>query len=216
MKKYIKLIIIVLLLVSALVINTQVKAMLPLSGKLILIDIGHGGADPGTVNNNIKEKDINLAIGKALEIELVKVGATVILTRNGDYDLSSPNVKWRKKSDFDNRIKLINNSKADMYLSIHLNYLTDNRYSGAQVFYNNVKNKEIALVIQEALNTKLNGKREVRKIPSKTYMYDKLKIPGVLIECGFLSNYEEMKKLITKEYQNKLALIIKEGIISYY
>ena len=216
MKKRYKLFIIIVLLVSAIFINKEVKAMLPLSGKTLIIDAGHGGADPGTTKHNIYEKDINLSISKNLEIELVKVGATIIMTRDNDYDLSSPNAKWRKKSDFDNRIKLINNSKADMYLSIHLNYLSDSSYSGAQDFYNNDTNKEIAAVIQETLNKELNGDREIKKIPSKTYMYSKLEIPGVLIECGFLSNEAELNKLKTTEYQQKLAKTITNAIINYY
>ena len=93
-----------ILLLSALFINRKVSALMPLSGKTIIIDAGHGGLDPGTTNNTIYEKDINLAISKALEIELSKVGASVLLTREDDYDLSTPNARWRKKSDFDNRI----------------------------------------------------------------------------------------------------------------
>lgn len=216
MKNYIKFITIILLLISAIFINTTVQAMMPLSGKVIIIDPGHGGADPGTINGNTYESNINLAISKALEIELIKNGASVILTRDGDYDLSYPNAKWRKKSDFDNRINLINNSKANMYLSIHLNYLTDSRYSGAQVFYNNEENKEIAMAIQETLNQELNFNREIKQIPTKTYMYSKLNIPGVLIECGFMSNPNEFSKLTTKEYQEKLAKIITKGIVNYY
>ena len=123
-----------ILLLSALFINRKVSALMPLSGKTIIIDAGHGGLDPGTTNNTIYEKDINLAISKALEIELSKVGASVLLTREDDYDLSTPNARWRKKSDFDNRILKINESKADLYLSIHLNYLTDRSYFGPQVF----------------------------------------------------------------------------------
>jgi len=216
MKKIIKIIIILLLLASAIFINKEVEALLPLSGKIIIIDPGHGGKDPGTSGGNIYESDINLAISKYLELELSKVGATVILTREGDYDLSGPNVKWRKKSDFDNRIKLINSSKADMYLSIHLNYLNDSQYSGAQVFYNNDENKKIAEVIQAELNNQLKSTRTIKKIPNKTYMYDKLQIPGVLIECGFLSNYNELKLLTDSNYQLKIANVIKEGIIKYY
>lgn len=216
MKKLIKIGSIIILLVIAVFINNEVKAMLPLSGKIIVVDAGHGGKDPGTISNKVYEKDINLAISKFLEIELSKVGASVILTRDGDYDLSSPNAKWRKKSDFDNRINLINNSKADMYLSIHLNYLTDSRYDGAQVFYNSDINKDIALVIQEILNKELSNDREIKKIPSRTYMYDKLNVPGVLIECGFLSNNQEKEKLLKADYQQKIAIAIKDGIISYY
>lgn len=216
MKRIYKIILITILLISAIFINKEVKAMLPLSGKIIIIDPGHGGADPGTTKDNIYEKDINLAISKYLELELTKVGASVILTRDGDYDLSYPNAKWRKKSDFDNRIKIINNNEANMYLSIHLNYLDNSSYSGAQVFYNYDTNKEIAMVLQETINKELNNDREIKKIPSKTYMYDKLTTSGVLIECGFLSNPGEFNKLKTAAYQQKLATVIKNGIINYY
>ena len=144
------------------------------------------------------------------------MGATVILTRDGNYDLSTPNARWRKKSDFDNRINLINNSKANLYISIHLNYLTDTKYYGPQVFYNNEENKKIASSIQEILNKELKNDREIKKIPNRTYMYSKLTIPGVLIECGFLSNYSEREKLITKEYQETLAKTIALAIVNYY
>ena len=216
MKTKFKILILFLLLISAIFINNEVKAMLPLSGKIIVVDEGHGGADPGTISNDIYESNINLAISKFLELELTKVGATVILTRDGNYDLSSPNARWRKKSDFDNRIKLINNSGANMYLSIHLNYLTDSKYSGAQVFYNNEENKEIAMVIQETLNNKLQNNRDIKKIPQKTYMYDKLTVPGVLIECGFLSNPKEKNLLNSSSYQQKIATTIKDALINYY
>lgn len=214
--KKIKIIFITILLVSSLFINKEVKALLPLSGKIIVIDPGHGGKDPGTSNNDIYESTINLEISKYLEIELAKVGATVILTRDGDYDLSSPNVRWRKKSDFDNRIKLINNSKANLYLSIHLNYLSDSTYKGIQVFYNNKDNQKLAKSLQNSLNKSLNNNRKSKKIPNSTYMYNKLTIPGVLIECGFLSNNEEAKLLTTKEYQQKIAVSIKDALINYY
>ncbi len=136
------------------------------------------------------------------------------MIRNGDYDLSKPNAYMRKKSDFDNRIKLINESKADLYFSIHLNYLENTKYFGPQVFYNEKKtnNKKIAEQIQNALNKSLKTKREVKKIPRKTYMYDKLKVDGVLIECGFLSNGYERELLNTQKYQKRFAEILAEAI----
>ena len=216
MKKLIKTGIITILLISAIFINKEVKALLPLSGKIIIIDPGHGGKDPGTISDGIYESEINLQISKYLELELTKMGATVILTREGNYDLSTPNAKWRKKSDFDNRINLINNSKANLYLSVHLNYLDDAKYYGAQVFYNNEENQKIANQIQEIINKELKNDRTTKKIPNRTYMYSKLNIPGVLIECGFLSNYKENELLKSSEYQQKLAKIITEGIINYY
>lgn len=193
----------------------KVEAVMPLTGKIIVIDAGHGGVDPGTSYSKIYEKDINLSITLNLEKELSSMGAEVILIRDGDYDLSSPNVSFRKKSDFDNRIKLINESDASLYVSIHLNYLSDARYSGPQVFYNN-DNKLLAETIQNNMNNDLNGDRLVKKIPADTYMYNKLKVSGVLIECGFLSNQEERNLLITEDYQRKIAKSIAKGILEYF
>lgn len=214
MKKYLIKINLVFMIVFVLLSHPFVSASLPLVGKTIVVDVGHGGLDPGTMYKDIYEKDINLAISLALETELEKLGANVILIRKGDYDLSRPNTAWRKKSDFDNRIKLINGSAADYYFSIHLNYLNDSSYYGPQVFYNNKreKNKFIAEQIQSDLNKELNTKREVKKIPSNTYMFRQLNVDGVLIECGFLSNAYERNLLVKKEYQEKLAKIIASSV----
>lgn len=140
-----------------------------------------------------------------------KLGATVLLTREGDYDLSEANAIWRKKSDFDNRIKYINESNADLYLSIHLNYLENSYYSGIQVF-GTKENLEIAKTIQESLNKKLESGREAKLIPTSTYMYGKLEPKGILIECGFLSNGKERSKLITSEHQKKVAKEIATSV----
>ena len=193
---------------------TSIEASLPLQGKLIILDIGHGSKDNGTSNDNIYEKDINLSVGKKLEKELIRNGASVIMTRDDDYDLSKPNASRRKKSDFDNRIKLINESNGNMYISLHTNYLNDPSYSGAQVFYYGDNNKTLAENIQINLNN-ITYPREVKKMPN-LYMYRKLKIPGVLIELGFLSNSYERNMLITEEYQEELANMITKGIIEYY
>ncbi len=150
-----------------------------------------------------------------MEKYLSEYGATVILTRNSDYDLSNGETNHRKKKDFDNRIKIINNKYTDLYLSIHLNYLSNAKYSGAQVFYNN-NNKNLADIIQQNLNNNLKSNREIKEIPTSTYMYKRLKTKGVLIECGFLSNYNERNKLVTKEYQKKIAQVIANAIVDYY
>lgn len=191
------------------------KASLPLQGKVIVVDAGHGGLDPGTTYKDIYEKDITLSISKYLENFLSQMGATVVLTRKDDGDLSNGVKNHRKKADFDNRIKIINNEYTDMYLSIHLNYLGSSKYYGAQVFYNK-ENEGLAKSIQEFLNANINTDRKAKKIPSTTYMYGKLKPKGVLIECGFLSNYSEREKLITKEYQETLAKTIALAIVNYY
>ena len=182
-----------------------------LSNITIVLDAGHGGKDVGTSYKDIYEKDINLKITLILKKELERNGAQVILVRNGDYDLSTPNVNRRKKSDFDNRINLINNSNADIYLSIHLNYFNNAKYKGAQVFYNHTfkENKIIATNIQEALNKD----RKIKKLDNTLYMYNKLKIPGVLIECGFLSNQTDRTNLQNEEYLTKLSKTIAKALI---
>ena len=183
---------------------------LSLLGKIIVIDAGHGGKDPGTNYKDIYEKDINLNIAIFLEKELAKKGASVVMTRTGDYDLSSPNARYRKKSDFDNRINIINDSKADLYISLHINYLNDSRYKGIQVFYLN--NDKDAMKLQDSLNKDLSSNREAKKMSQSYYMYDKLNVSGFLIECGFLSNASERNKLITEGYQKAIAQAIANGI----
>ena len=214
MRKYFVKVCIFFVIALCILENKIVFASLPLTGKLVLIDVGHGGADPGTMYGNIYEKDINLAISLELEKELSRLGASVLLIRNDDYDLSKPNASWRKKSDFDNRIKMINTSGANYYLSIHLNYLNDSSYYGPQVFYNErmENNKKIAEQIQKELNRTLNTNREIKLIPSSTYMYKELKVEGVLVECGFLSNPYERSLLVKVEYQKKLAKTIARGL----
>ena len=215
MKKYYLKVYILFCLTLFIFVGNNVEASLPLSGKLIVVDAGHGAQDPGTMYKNIYEKDINLSISKYLEEELIRYGATVIMTRDGDYDLSKPNTNHRKKSDFDNRIKLINSSDANMYISIHLNYLEDSSYKGPQVFYN-YDNKFLAETIQNYLNKELLSDREIKQIPLSTYMYNKVKIKGVLIECGFLSNSYERELLTTDKYQKKIANTIAKSIVNYY
>lgn len=186
-----------------------------LVGKKIIVDIGHGGKDSGTIYGNIKEKDINLSIGLKLKNLLIKRGVDVELIRDGDYDLSIPNASRRKKSDFDNRIKKINNSNADMYISLHINYLDNSKYYGAQVFYTK-GNEKIADSIQKEFIDGLKSPMKSRKLMDDIYMYKKLKIPGILIECGFISNDNERKLLISEEYQDKIVEYIVKGIINYY
>lgn len=215
MKKYYVNILMLFLILFGIIYGNPVKASLPLQGKVIVVDAGHGGLDPGTTYKDIYEKDITLSISHFLEKYLSEMGATVILTRKDGGDLSNGVTDHRKKTDFDNRIKIINNKYTDMYLSIHLNYLTNTKYYGAQVFYNK-DNEVLAQSIQKYLNKNTNSNREIKKIPGSTYMYDKLDKKGVLIECGFLSNYTERNKLITEEYQEQLALVIAQAVVSYY
>lgn len=213
-KRYYILYIVCLLLLTTVIVYAKVSDY-KLSGKRIVIDVGHGGLDVGTIYHDIYEKDINLGIALKLKEELSGEGATVYLTRDDDYDIASPDAKRRKKSDFDNRIKYINESKADMYVSIHINYLANSKYSGGQVFFQE-DSYDLAVSVQEAFNKNLKSNREVKKMSNTYYMYRQLDIPGILIECGFLSNKEEREKLVTESYQEEIAKTIVKGIINYY
>ena len=189
---------------------------LELLGKVIYLDPGHGGADPGTIYKDIYEKDINLDICLKLEKVLESEGAIVYLTRYGDYDLSN-NEYSRKKSDLNNRAKIINESKADIYISIHLNSISSSTWRGAQVFYDDVndKNIEIANLFQEQLKQDLKTTRKVKEI-STMLMNRKINVPGILIEAGFLSNPNDRYLLRKDNYQYKISNSIKEGLIKYF
>lgn len=185
----------------------------PLLGKIIYLDPGHGGTDPGAIYKDIKESDINLSICQILREKLELAGATVYLTREGDYDLSRIGASRRKKSDLENRVKLINQSNADMYISIHLNSTTSSTWHGTQIFYDNVNKKN--KIIAENITKSLDIKREAQKI-SGMYLNKNIKIPGILIEVGFLSNYQDRKNLLSEEYQLKFANQTVNAIINYY
>lgn len=212
-KSFFGLLIIIMLLTSSVCYSHDMNSKLV--NKVIVIDPGHGGKDGGTSVNGYYEKDINLAIALVLRDELIKNGVSVLMTRDGDYDLSSPDVNRRKKSDFDNRIKFINESNADMYLSLHINYLSNKKYYGIQTFYTK-DNEMIAEVFQQTFKSYLNTPLGKRKIDSNIYMYSRLKKPGLLIECGFLSNDAERKKLLDTKYQKLIASSIVKALIKYY
>lgn len=210
------LLIIVIIILSVFNVSAN-DTIFPLIGKTIILDAGHGGKDLGATVANTNESEINLEITLKLKNNLEKLGANVILTRIDNNDLSNQNALYRKKSDFDNRIRIINNSHADMYLSIHQNIYSNPKYYGPQVFYypKITDNEQIAKTMQTELNKYTKSKRNI-KIITGTYMYSKLNIKGVLIECGFLSNNNERVKLESEEYQLNLVKIISDAIIKYF
>ncbi len=166
----------------------------------------------------IKEAPINLEITKKLQKELETSGAIVYMIREGDYDLSNPETYNRKNDDLQNRVNLIDQDFVNMYLSIHLNADTSNTWHGAQVFYDDVNknNKKLAKIMQESFKNNLNSKRKIKEI-STYYMYRRIKkVPGVLLEVGFLTNANERYLLKTDNYQYKICKAIKEGVIEYF
>ena len=190
---------------------------LPLFGKVIYIDAGHGGVDPGAMYKDIMEKDINLNISKILEDKLTKLGAIVYLTRYGDYDLAVNNTINRKRSDLSRRGNIINRSMCDLFVSIHLNAESTEVWRGAQVFYDDVndKNEEFAKILQSNFKKVLYSKREY-KLTNEMYLQKRIERPGVLIEVGFLSNANDRYLLKQESYQNKVANVIADSMIQYF
>lgn len=190
---------------------------LPLLGKVIYLDAGHGLNDPGAFYKKNKEKDINLSISLLLEKELIKQGAIVHQTRYGDYNLAVPYTTNKKRSDLSRRGNMINESNCDLYLSIHLNAESTGTWQGAQTFYDDVNsdNKKIAEIIQKEFTNNLYTKRKAKKV-SDLYLSRRVTQPGVLLELGFLSNSNDRYLLKTENYQKKLSKIITNGVIKYF
>ncbi len=186
----------------------------PLIGKVIYIDPGHGGVDPGAYYKDIYEEDINLEISLKLKNKLESMGGVVYLTRDADYDLSNPKSSLRKRSDLSNRAKAINNSNADIYLSIHLNASNSITWKGAQAFYDDINenNKKIAEKFQKYFNTYLNSKRSAKEIKT-LYMYQRINVPGLLLELGFISNPNERYILRQNWYQTKIVNTISNCLV---
>ena len=186
---------------------------LPLKGKIIYIDPGHGGIDCGAKYKDILEKDINLELSYLLKYSLENKGAKVYMTRYDDYDLSSIGVSRRKKSDFDNRISLINNSDADLYISIHLNSITSSKWRGVQIFYDN--NNDENVLLAKSIQKVFNNNRKISIINGK-YMYKRINKVGILAELGFLSNSSDRDILLDSNKRMNIINKLTDGIINYY
>ena len=187
-----------------------------LLGKTIYLDAGHGGRDSGAISSTFLEKDMNLLLVQKLESVLSSKGAVVYLTRDGDYDLANSTIN-RKRNDLYNRVKMINASKCDLYISMHLNASPSTKWNGIQIFYSNVlkENKIVAETITNTMKENMKNIREVKK-ENSYYMYSKLKVPGVLVEAGFISNPNDNYKIRQKKYQDTLVNNIAKGIENYF
>ncbi|RDW18627.1 N-acetylmuramoyl-L-alanine amidase CwlD [Oceanobacillus chungangensis] len=194
---------------------------MPLSGKVIVLDPGHGGPDGGAVGSDgTQEDDIALKVSKNLQNYLQQSGAIVYLTREEDKDLAAEGTSGlsrRKSEDIRNRLQFIHSHEADFFLTIHLNALPSKRWRGAQTFYypSLEENKHLATMVQEEIIRNLeNTTREPLKI-NGIYLLKHAEIPGALVEIGFLSNEEERELLKRTSYQEQMAASIYEGILRY-
>ncbi len=190
----------------------------------IVVDAGHGEPDGGaTSSDGIKESDLNLEIATKLAKLLEESGIEVLMTRNDKNNIADSDkqssIREIKVSDIGNRIKIANESGAEFLISIHMNKFTSAKYYGWQTFYasGSDKGKQIAEKIQAAICEnipEIENKRTALSI-SGIKLVDKTEIPAVIVECGFLSNPDETKRLQTEEYQNKMAEGILNGIMNY-
>lgn len=178
--------------------------------KLVVIDPGHGGADPGKVGvNQALEKDINLAIANKVSMLLEKQGVTVVMTRENEEGLANSKVE-----DMKERVHIINKTKPDLAVSIHQNSYRGEGVHGAQVFYysHSKEGEKAANTMQKALLAVDPENTRPAKANDTYYMLKKTDAPVIIVECGFLSNRAEADKLIDIEYQDLLAEAICEGI----
>ena len=228
-KRYILGFVVALLLVGQLyrssvlrVEEKNVEAMsYVLANKVIVVDPGHGGRDPGKIGvSGVPEKEINLEVSKRLATVLGQMGAAVILTRDSDIDLSDSSATgWhgKKRQDLSRRAGLANDRNADLYISIHCNAFTSPREHGAQVFSHpqSTEGKILAEVIQKEMALILgNTTRKAKQVDY--YAIRKTKMPAVIVEIGFITNPKEDKQLQDPLYQSKVAWSVAAGIIKYF
>lgn len=194
--------------------DTTETFSMPLSKKIIVVDAGHGGFDPGKVSkNNTLEKDINLNIAKKLQIYLEQSGSFVLTTRIDDSSLSE-----KKRQDLKERKNIANSENVDLLVSVHQNSFPKESVKGAQVFYYNgsQNSQKLAETIQKRLKELDDANNREAKSNSAYYLLKETSVPAIIVECGFLSNSEENKKLNSEEYQEKIAWAIYLGILDYF
>ena len=189
----------------------------------IIIDAGHGGEDGGAVAfDGTLEKDINLSIAHYLKGMLELSGYNTIMIRETDsaiYDSEAKTLRQKKVSDIHNRFKIIENNPSALFVSIHQNKFEDSKYSGAQVFYspNNPLSVDLAQSIQNSFVSLLQpeNERQIKKGTNDVYLIYHTKNSAVLVECGFMSNNEELQKLKDEKYRQEVAFTIFCGINNY-
>lgn len=186
----------------------------------IVIDAGHGGVDGGAVScTGVFESKINLEIALKLEDLMHLIGIRTVMIRDTDRSVYTEGntIAAKKVSDIKERVRLVNTTPNALLVSIHQNNFQDSRYSGTQVFYNNTSDsKLLAEKLQTAFRESLNAsnKRQIKK-SSGVYLMEHINCAGVLIECGFLSNYQEELLLRDPSYQKKLCCVIAATISQY-
>ena len=189
----------------------------------IVLDAGHGGEDGGASSKDgILEKDINLSIALKLNEMFKSAGFKVVMTRDEDksiYDDNAKTTRQKKVSDIKNRVNIINSDPTNILISIHQNKFPESKYHGSQIFFssNLPESRKLAESIKQSITDSLQpeNKRECKPAQKEIYILNKAQVPAVIVECGFLSNEEEAKKLVDDSYQQQIAKCIYDGFINY-
>lgn len=199
------------------VLRSRIQKSRGVSGEVtapvVLPDPGHGGIDAGKTGiNGAQEKDINLQIAIYTKKLLEKENITTVLTRTQDQRLAETQVE-----DLKERVRMMNEEQPVLAVSIHQNSYHEESVNGAQVFYytDSLAGKKAGEIMQDILNEKLESNNKDAKANRSYYILKKTEVPVIIVECGFLSNYEEAEKLASEEYQQTIAEAIKEGIVNY-
>lgn len=199
--------------------NAVVSNSSPKPNFCVVLDAGHGGIDCGCSGTVTKanERDINLKITQKLGSFLENLGLKVVYTRTNTDGLYGTFASGFKKRDMQARCEIIKATNPDLVVSIHLNSYTSPLASGAQVFYKIGSNvsQELGQLLQDIFVEKVEGSRK-SSMPGDFFMLNCTSTPGILVECGFLSNPTEEQKLITDEYQEHLAYTIACGIVAFF
>lgn len=184
----------------------------------VVIDAGHGGLDGGCVGKTtgVFESDLNLKFAYNLQKQLSNMGITCTLTRKNADGLYDPTAKNHKKSEMKVRREIIQSASPDLVISLHMNSYPLQSCHGAQAFYKkgNEQGKILADNIQSELSLLTNTKSTQGKV-GDYYVVNCTDIPSALIECGFLSNPEEERLLVTPDYQTKICYAISVGIVKF-
>lgn len=186
----------------------------------IVIDAGHGGVDGGAISCTGKpESAFNLEIAQKLKDLLHFLGFNTNMIRSSDTSVytKGETIAQKKISDLRERVRIVNKTENALLLSIHQNSFSDSRYSGAQIFYGSEEGSEaLAEQLQAALVATINpGSRRKCKKSDGIYLMEHIECPGILVECGFLSNPEEEAKLQNPVYQRKLCCVIASAVSTY-
>ena len=200
--------------------NSENKVALT-APKTIIIDAGHGGEDGGASSaDGTKEKDLNLSVALNLGKLLESDGYSVIYTRTDDSMLYTTPEGGKKMQDLKNRLSIAKENEEAIFISIHMNKFTQEKYSGLQVFYsnNNKASEQLAKIIQTNTHDfqQNENNREIKAAGSNIYLLHNIKNPAVLVECGFLSNPIECEKLKDETYRKEIALVIYSSLIEFF